>query len=277
MPRWWLAVGPPQNWETAFELGNIWGLKGTGRASVMWELMSEGDGIFFYATLPVSGIIGYGQVKTTFRQNKPLWPQEMTQSKVLWPLRFEFDVSYCFPRELWESERIATTSLRALARGGFQTLDEEIANSVLESLPEISSVPSATSTTGSLHSQLIDKLLTIGRVQRFITEKEYRLNGERLDAVWRRVERSVPTYVFEVHVGGDLYHALGKLKHAFDIWNSNIFLVASEQDREKVNTLLSGTFHEIARQLNFIEIGALEQLYENKQQVINLERDLGLF
>jgi len=86
----------------------------------------------------------------------------------------------------------------------------------------------------------------------------------------------VPTYAFEVQVGGDLYHALGKLKHAFDIWNSNVFLVASEEDRDKVNALLSGTFHEIGGRLRFIEVEQLERLFHGKQEVMGLERELGL-
>lgn len=273
MPRWWLAVGPPANWEVAFELGNIWGLKSTGRAGVMWELMAEGDGLIFYATLPISGVVGYGQVKTTFRQNNPLWPDEVRQNKVLWPLRFEFDVTYCYPREQWEANRIVSPQLRAVARGGFQTIEPEMVDTILKAFPESATIADVAAPTRSLHDQLIDKILTIGRLQRFITEKGYRLNGERLDAVWRRVERSVPTYVFEVQMGGDLYHALGKLKHAFDIWNSNIFLVAATEEREKVNTLLSGTFHEISGKLRFIEVDTLQKLFENKQQVIGLERE----
>ena len=276
MPRWWLAIGPPTNWEAAFDLGNIWGLKGTGRAAVMWELMAEGDGLLFYATLPVSGVIGYGEVRTKFRQINPLWPDEIRQNKVLWPLRFEFDVAYCLPPEKWKADRTSSERLRAVARGGFQTIEPEIVDEVLESFPQ--SVPTdITSPTQSLHAQLVDKLLTIGRLQKFVVEKEYRMDGERLDVVWRRVERSVPTYAFEVQIGGDLYHALGKLKHAFDIWNSNVFLVAREEDRDRVNALLAGTFHEIGGRLRFIEADVLERLFKSKQELIDLERELGLF
>jgi hypothetical protein len=67
----------------------------------------------------------------------------------------------------------------------------------------------------------------------------------RLDAVWRRVQRSVPNFVFEVHVGGNMYQALAKLKHAYDIWNSNIYLVLHDASKKQLEELLSGTFHEI--------------------------------
>jgi len=37
---------------------------------------------------------------------------------------------------------------------------------------------------------------------------------------------------------------LGKLKHAFDLWNSNIFLVVAEENVSQARHLLAGTFHE---------------------------------
>jgi hypothetical protein len=52
--------------------------------------------------------------------------------------------------------------------------------------------------------------------------------------------------VFEVQIGGDIYHAMSKLKHAFDLWNSHVFLVATMGDKSKYQELLSGTFHEVA-------------------------------
>jgi len=45
-------------------------------------------------------------------------------------------------------------------------------------------------------------LVQIGRLQKFIAEEEYAFDIGKLDVVWRRVELSVPTYVFEVNVGG---------------------------------------------------------------------------
>ena len=35
--------------------------------------------------------------------------------------------------------------------------------------------------------------------------------------------------------------ACGALKNAHDLWNSNLFLIATERDLEKANQLLSGT------------------------------------
>jgi hypothetical protein len=77
------------------------------------------------------------------------------------------------------------------------------------------------------HDEIQRVLLEMGSLQRFIAEKEYPMEKECLDVVWRKVINSVTTYVFKVQIGGDVYHALGKLKHAHDLWNSRIFLVGN--------------------------------------------------
>ena len=119
-------------------------------------------------------------------------------------------------------------------------------------------------------------ILETGKLQSFIADVEYPMGTERLDVVWRRLPESVPTYVFEVQVGGDLYHALGKLKHAHDIWNSRIFLVSSSDSRVSVNQLLSGTFHEIQPFIIFIETEKILSLHHSKQNIYQLEKELGL-
>ncbi len=94
--------------------------------------------------------------------------------------------------------------------------------------------------------------------------------------VWRRVAQSVPTYVFEVNVKGDLYRALSKLQHAYVLWNSHIFIVASDEDIKKVKGLLSGTFHEIKDQLTFIDLEKVRELYKCKKYFKDMEKNLGL-
>ena len=69
--------------------------------------MQPNDVILFYAMRQVAGVIGYGTMKTKFRQTQPLWPQEIAKGEVIWPLRFEIKVDHCIPPDRWESERIA--------------------------------------------------------------------------------------------------------------------------------------------------------------------------
>ena len=128
----------------------------------------------------------------------------------------------------------------------------------------------------SVHDQVKAKLVELGKLQGFIAESEYAMDGERLDVVWRRVERGSPTYVFEVQIGGDLYHAIAKLKHAHDLWNSNIFLILAENNIAKVQELLSGTFHEIQKKTRLIEIEKINKLFELKKAYKEFEFQLGI-
>ena len=144
--------------------------------------------------------------------------------------------------------------MAAAARGGFQQVKEEEAKAIVTKLtPPSIKLPVSAKKTLSIHDEIKDKLVHLGKLQGFIAESEYDMDGGKLDVVWRRVERGSPTYVFEVQIGGDLYHAIGKLKHAHDLWNSNIFLITTKNDVAKAQGLLSGTFHEIEKKVRVIE------------------------
>ena len=250
--QFWLVVGSKEHWQVAFENGNVWGLQATKKR--WWERIAEGDSLVFYATRPVGGAIGLGKVITKFKQDKPLWPVEIEKREVLWPLRFEFDVEFCFPPLLqWETSSLDIDALRAVVQAGFQPLKERARDAALQAFQRFTAEQDGgKADIAGLHDELKAKIAEMGRIQKFLAEVEYPMEGTRLDVVWRRVEKSVPTYVFEVQVGGDIYHALAKLKHAYDLWNSRIYLVAGPGDKDKAESLLSGTFHEIRDRLAFI-------------------------
>jgi hypothetical protein len=275
MASYWLVVGSPEHWQVAFENGNIWGLQQVKFR--WWDRLSEGDGLIFCVTRPVGGAIGLGKVSTKFKQDKPLWPREVEAQSVLWPLRFEFDVDFCFRPEDWLTSKLEIDALRAIVQAGFQPLKPKTAEIALQAFaPLLPQAPDETGQSDSLHEELKKKLVEMGKIQKFLAEPEYPMDGTRLDAVWRRVEKSVPTYVFEIQVGGDIYHAIAKLKHAYDLWNSRIFLVAAASERAKFESLMSGTFHEVRERLQFIEIPKLEELYSRKKAYRQLEDELGI-
>jgi len=128
----------------------------------------------------------------------------------------------------------------------------------------------------NLHNEIRDKLYSIGQVENFISEKEYPLDGERLDVTWRRVVRGVPTRVFEVQIGGNIHQAISKLKHAWDLWNSEPFLIIEPQQRQKAEELLSGTFHEIQKVLKIITTDKVEELYNYLISSRKLKEEFGL-
>ena len=292
--NFWLAVGTPENWHTAFDYGEMWGLKASQQR--FWEAISENsDIVFFYVTSPVSGVVGYGIVRTKLRQNSPKWPEERATNRVIWPLRFEFEVLACLPPNKWSEERVMLEALKTRARSGFQGLERAIAEQIIRALPSNvpeglvvarhalpgqplpAPVPSVPGGAEDPHARAQSLLAEIGRLQRFLADTEYPLENRRLDVVWRRVERSVPSYVFEVQVSGNLTEAMSKLKQAFDLWNSNILLVAKPEHRSPVSQLADGAFREIRNRLRFLEIPQIEELYQRKRSYHELEKELGIF
>jgi predicted RNA-binding protein len=286
MQQFWLIVGSEKNWKVAFESNNLWGLKDFRELRSLWNMLREGDGLLFYVSKPVHGIVGFGHIVTKFKQTNPLWPEEIKRNEVIWPLRFEFDVEYCLPPSLWKSHRYTSHDLQMISRMVFQCYPIEEVNAArvaLDLKPLIETAPlpptelRVTTELTAKHDDVKAYLAEIGRIQGYIADEEYPLESTRLDVVWRRVERSVPTFVFEVQIGGDIYHAMAKLKHAFDLWNSHIFLVATMSDKGKYQELLSGTFHEVADQMRFIDVTSVRTLLEKKRDYKEMERGLGIF
>lgn len=114
-------------------------------------------------------------------------------------------------------------------------------------------VPELGATTRSIHAELKDKLADIGEILGKYTKTEYPSTLFTYDVVWKEGDEGLdllPSHVFEVQHHGQLDKALSALKHARDIWRSNLFLVVTEEkDRRKaqelVRPLLSGLYHEI--------------------------------
>lgn len=288
----WIILGPEQSWKTAFKQGGIWGVK--EMLYPEWKALGSGDILFFYITKIIRGVVGVGKLKTKFIQDRPLWPDEMKAGKVIYPFRFEFDIDYLIEEKEWRNKKVPIKlSIQEMRRGInilqkktvedlYRNFKEEFNFNIaglIEKEPEITMRKIKTKEeiiVSPKHNELQELIFQIGRLNRFISEKEYHMGSERIDVVWRKIEGSVPTYVFEVQVGGDLYHAFSKLKHAFDIWNSNIFLIAGKKDIEKAGMLLEGTFHEIKERIRIITPQKIYELFQQKKKWIDIEKEIGL-
>jgi predicted RNA-binding protein len=280
----WILTGNEENWETAFSSGNIWGVREGGLVN-RWKKLQKGDLLAFYTKAPVKGFIGIGKVESKFKQDKPLWPDEVRSKSVIYPYRFDFQILSVLSPEKWREEAVSAKDLAVSIQSGLnpvskqETIDEIIAR-LSEKLSLVIQSPrqkiTEVKTEQSLHNMIRDKLVEIGQMERFISEKEYPIDGERLDVSWKRVVRGVPTKVFEVQVGGSPHQALAKLKHAFDLWNSDPFIIVEEKSLYKVNELLSGTFHELGPYIKVISIEKVEQLFESLSGESRLKKDFGL-
>lgn len=284
----WISTGTAENWETAIS-GSIWGVVEGLRSR--WEKLQKGDLLLFYATSPVKGVIGVAVIENKFKQDKPLWARELKENRVIWPYRYDFKVEFVLPRTDWESNRVGIAGLNVNIRAGLNPLKDQKSiklllqrmdqtwSTDLVKLLEGVSVPAKVFVKKevNLHDQIKEKLLELGKIEGYIAEKEYVIPdlGERLDVVWRRVAGSVPTYVFEVQIGGNLHQALAKLKHAHDIWNSNIFIISGKKDFQKIGQLLSGTFHEIKERIKVLTVEKIKKVYEVQIEDHKLKKEMG--
>lgn len=103
------------------------------------------------------------------------------------------------------------------------------------------------------HDELILHLLELGGINGFKVDTGYSCDAYRLDAVWLAEYSDVPKYCFEVHISGSLHKDIAALKHAYDKWNSKIFLICTGEDLKVCERLISGSFHEIANRIKIID------------------------
>ena len=132
-PRYWVAVGPKESWEVSLK-HQVWGLNAHGRAPYYFWEVSKGDLLLFYVTMPISGVIGYGETTEKFEGGKPIWPAEVKGKKAIWPLRIRFQIRLLIPKESWAQGGVVSVDLKKRVQGGFQHVPALIANELLNQL-----------------------------------------------------------------------------------------------------------------------------------------------
>lgn len=98
----WLLIGPAKNLELGMQRG-IWGLP--PRNIQRWSLIEPGDTLFFYATAPIQGIVGWGLAVDTAQDDTPLWPEER-RGQARFPLRIVFEQTTVIPIREWQLRRV---------------------------------------------------------------------------------------------------------------------------------------------------------------------------
>jgi len=111
----------------------------------------------------------------------------------------------------------------------------------------------------------------IGSYEGKISEKEY-----QIDVIWKRIKAGNPSHAFEVHIGGNFFEALTKLKHAWDMWNSWPILVTTETHASKAKELLEGSFHEMGHVAKIVDCRKVVRLYELESEAASIRTDVGL-
>ncbi len=213
----WILTGNIENWETAFNSGNVWGVR-EGKLVDRWKKLEKGDLLLFYAKAPSKGVIGVGKLESKFKQDRPLWPDEIREKRVIYPYRFDLQILGILSPDKWLTEAISIVDLPLSLQAGVNSISKEdviseLINRVSDKFGLSLKVPDAVKSQPvkegqSLHNQIRDKLVEIGQMEKLISEKEYPIDGERLDVTWRKVIRGVPSKAFEVQIGGSPHQAV---------------------------------------------------------------------
>ena len=306
----WLVIGIKENWITTLSQPiPIWGLK--HRYFQTFQYIQVGDILWLYATSPVKGIIGIGEVKEKYIDYKTqIWPQEIDENHVIWPLRFRMHILKMLPLGQWEQYCIKINDFPINWQQGFQQIpnkyitelfkrSEEIFGTVIYEGASITQIPEITSETLkeemtvvpsqtdiithslSLHKELQNYLAEIGKLQSYYSEIEYSLElpyeRKSLDVVWKREIGGVPTFAFEIELSNMIEKAIERLKFAFKKWNSRPRIIVPEDSLIKLNNIISNSERDFSSQLRNYKPEQIKDLITKKRELKNLEQELGLY
>lgn len=285
--KFWILTGSVQNWETGISK-KIWGARPSLKK--IWDKISVGDVLAFYTKSPIGGIIGFGRVENKSEEDYPLWPDEILEHTVKYPYRFRFSIEFSLDTNEWKSKKVFINDLRIPFQAGVNSLSnkEKISKLLTRAsvqwskgfsklIPtEVKEITERITKQPTLHSDIKQMLYEIGMMEGKHPEKEFSMDSQVLDVVWKRIEKGYPAWTFEIQIGGDIYHALTKLKHAFDFWGSSLCLVAKETDIEKARNLLTGAFHEIKNRIEFLKPDDVQKWYETQKADTEMRRKFGL-
>lgn len=264
----WVAVGDEENWVRGLENG-IWGLQ--PQIENHWNKIDNGDVILFYCKAPIKGFVGAGVVRRKFKQTIPYWKEEIQANNVIWPFRFEFDVTHLISHSQWRTEKISNDQYNLARMAGINPVtDIRLAIAVLDSLKFTVVAPAA------VDQKVATTIFEIGKIQRMVVEAKYPVDDDYLDVIWKRTVRSVPTFAFSIDLKGDFKHSVGVLKHSHDLWNSRPFLITDKQKMDDAKKTTSGLYHDFESDLKILTVAQINELYDSKKTYFNLEEKYGL-
>lgn len=305
----WLVIGSVQNWITALSQPiPIWGLKPGHKGA--FGALQAGDTIWFYATSPVTGVIGLGLVKDKyFDKGNLIWADEQRERRVIWPHRFRIQVLKVIDVQRWKTNKIDIRDFRLFWQNGFQQLHAQNASELMhrfqnafsltletnifsgatitshsvvreiqESYPRVSKPESQSDLS---HRGLQEAIAEIGKLQFYHSQLEYpiELPGEEknLDAVWKREINGVPTFAFEVELSGAVEKALLRLMYAFNQWNSRPRIIVPDGLFQRVNNIAASQDRSFSRQLRLYEPAQVTGLLSKKRELRDFEQKLEIY
>jgi len=238
---------------------------------------------------------------------EPFWSDEKTEGRVIWPWRFRLStlrigavdarrlskqLSFIENKDAWAVYLVGSLANfgRPILERDYQLIYDELASppisyemkpalerrkTLLEKPPPKREIPSLRGPPPS-HNELRDMIRDIGIMKNLVSITEHPINDLRLDVAWRTEVQKVPAQVWEVHIAGNFYEALAKLKHAWDLWRAEPFLVTTEKFETEAQNLLGGTFHEIKGHIRIVHWEEIVRHYRLLREVTEIEKKLRL-
>lgn len=293
----YLIVGTTENWESAFRNNPpVWGF--TEREQTTWENLKSGDILYLYAAARARGVIGKGLLLNKFIGSAPYWGREIEINVVKWKFRFYIQPLTILPKDLWIANKgpIPSSSFDILgaALQGKQILLlnkeqvkklEEQMNPWRGIIPRGSTIESSKDEVRETpeksydeHTNLIEIVEQMGRLQNFYCEREFSIPNEqrRIDVVWKREVKGTPTYAFEVELSGSLDRAINKLNRCFQLWNTEPRVILPNKDITRTSAIVCNFDTRFQKAVITVDCDRLKQIYEKKREFKNLEREMGL-
>ena len=94
MPKYWIIAVSEDNWEI-IKKENVYGAPETSGVRSLIQLIEPGDVVIFYVKIKGSKKLGgkfvgaYEVISSWYREDKPLWPDEVKEDKVKYPWRIK--------------------------------------------------------------------------------------------------------------------------------------------------------------------------------------------
>jgi len=250
----------------------LWALKSSLRDR--WASLDEGDYVLFYhaGKLIYVGKVGFKypsadepeQVESGSRLAESVLGRDIDGKT--WPYLFFLEEVREIDLPLSKLNELAGYSMKAVV--GFMKVREEKTLRVIEYLPKAYVKPSVVAKPKPplllQHDQMIDAIYALGELIGYKPEKKWRHERYEFDVVWHKPPRIGPKYVFEVHLKGSLEAALLRLKHAHDLWESQIFLVSTEDQLKEAQTKFLGELHELKDRVTLLNVKGVEEFYDFK-------------
>ena len=146
---------------------------------------------------------------------------------------------------------------------------------VLELKPYVSKEEEKEAIAEPKHDNLKNIIAELGTLLDKISEKEVNIKVGRIDVVWKKTEKSIPYLAFEVHIKGDIYADLSKLKYASELWNSTPVLITDDKGFSEAQKLLDGPFNELKGKIRIIHWKDIIEIYSLVKELKDKHKKIG--